>query len=140
MALDHQMLPERTINEIARRHGTGWLFDGHPITPAKDCFGQVSRLKNYELAIERAAPFVRDRNGMDQRRRDAIWRHVCAEVDLMLHDGSKAAPKLELDLGYEITTEMVIAYAAAVGEGGGSVMSFKEFMNQTAKPMVVQHG
>jgi hypothetical protein len=140
MPLDHQMLPERTINEIARLHGQGRLSDAQKINPAKDCFGQLSRLKNYEVAIERAAPFVRDRNGMDKRRRDAIWRHVCAEVDLMLHDAADVEPRLDLEVGYEITGEMVIAYAAAVGEAGGSVMTFQQFLNQSAKPMAVQHG
>jgi len=140
MPLDHQMLPDRTLNEIARRHGNGWLLDAQQITPAKDFRGQFSRIKNYEIAIERAAPFVRDRNGMDLRRRDAIWRHVCAEVDLMMHEPGQSKPTIGVELGYEITSEMVIAYANAVGEGGCSVMSFKDFMNQSARPMAVTNG
>jgi hypothetical protein len=140
MPPDHEMLPERTLNEIARRHGQGWLFDGQATRPAKDFFGQMSRLKNYQAVIERAAMFVRDRNGMDKRRRDAIWRHVCVEVDLMLHDGTEAPPPFCVQIGHEITSEMVIAYAAAVGECGASAMSFAQFLSQPAWSEAATHG
>jgi hypothetical protein len=127
---DYELLPERMLTDIARRCGNGWFTNEFPVRPAKDFFSQWSRIKNYEIVIERAAPFVRDRNGMDARRRVAIWRHVCVEVDLMLHDGTQAPPPFCVQIGHEITSEMVVAYAAAVGECGASAMSFAQFLSR----------
>lgn len=84
MAGSFAMLPDLTLHDIASTCGNGWMRRHERIPVARNLFGQQSRVENYGVAIRMAAAHVPAGHRMTQDRRDAIWRHVCAEVDLML--------------------------------------------------------
>lgn len=75
------VLPDSAIVEIAMRCGRGWYRAEKP-KPAICVEWQLERLGNYRRVIELAPRYVRDRDGMSQATRDAIWAHVCTETDL----------------------------------------------------------
>jgi hypothetical protein len=84
MARDFAMLPESTVLDIARMCGNGWMRKHERIPVSSTLFWQRSRIENYAVALQLAAVHVPAGHGMTRDRKDAIWRHVCAEVDLML--------------------------------------------------------
>ncbi|MFN7322653.1 MAG: hypothetical protein ACK5SP_00140 [bacterium] len=84
MAKECAMLPQWKLLEIVRTCGTGWMRRHERVKPADNVFWQRSRVENYALAIELAAAHVPPGNQMTKDRKDAVWLHVCTEVDLML--------------------------------------------------------
>ena len=84
MAKEFAMLPQWKLLEIVRTCGTGWMRRHERVKPADNVFWQRSRVENYALAIELAAAHVPSGHQMTKDRKDAVWLHVCTEVDLML--------------------------------------------------------
>lgn len=84
MSSEFLMLPQWKILEIVRACGTGWMRRHEKVRPADTAFWQRSRIENYALAIDLAAAHVPRGHEMTKDRKDAIWLHVCTEVDLML--------------------------------------------------------
>lgn len=75
-------LPDSTIREIAMRCGRGWYRADKPRTAG--CLEWQSwRIANYHRVVELAPRYVRDRDGLNQDTRNAIWAHVCAETDIL---------------------------------------------------------
>jgi len=84
MAKEFAMLPQWKLLEIVRTCGTGWMRRHERVKPADNVFWQRSRVENYALAIKLAAAHVPPGHQMTKDRKDAVWLHVCTEVDLML--------------------------------------------------------
>lgn len=75
-------LSDEAIREIAMRCGRGWHRAEKPAT-AMSFEWQMSRLSNYRRAIAIAPRYVRDRDGINEDTRNAIWAHVCTETDIL---------------------------------------------------------
>jgi hypothetical protein len=84
MAKEFVMLPQWKLLEIVRTCGTGWMRRHERVKPADNVFWQRSRVENYALVIELAAAHVPPGHQMTKDRKDAVWLHVCTEIDLML--------------------------------------------------------
>jgi hypothetical protein len=84
MAKEFAMLPQWKLLGIVRTCGTGWMRRHERVKPADNVFWQRSRVENYAVAIELAAAHVPPGHQMTKDRKDAVWLHVCTEVDLML--------------------------------------------------------
>lgn len=84
MAKEFALLPQWKLLEIVRTCGTGWMRRHERVKPADNVFWQRSRVENYALAIELAAAHVPPGHQLTKDRKDAVWLHVCTEVDLML--------------------------------------------------------
>ena len=74
-------IPENTVREIAARCGKGYFYADKP-KAAESLGWQLERLSNYCKVMEIAPRYVRDRDGLTDKIRNAIWVHVCVETDL----------------------------------------------------------
>lgn len=98
MAGDYELLPERTLRELAYRCGRGWSMRGDKVPVAMTYREQMSRIANYRIVVEMAFQYLRRGERMEDLR-DGIWNHVCAEVGLFIKslqqeatDGPHAQP------------------------------------------------
>jgi len=83
MAAEYEILPQRTLREIASRCGRGWRLRNERLPVAMTHREQLSRVENYRIASQLAFQYLRRGEHMDDLR-DGIWNHVCAEVSLFL--------------------------------------------------------
>lgn len=83
MDLEYELLPERTIREIASRCGRGWRVGGEKVPVAMTYREQISRIENYRLVVEMTFSYLR-RGERIEDVRDGLWVHVCTEVGLLL--------------------------------------------------------
>jgi hypothetical protein len=74
-------IPSYTVSDIASRCGRGWYFAERP-RAADSMEWQMARINNYMRVMDIAPSHIRDRDGMTDRTKAAIWAHVCAETDL----------------------------------------------------------
>ncbi len=83
MASDFEILPERTLHEIASRCGRGFGKAGDRVPVAMSHFGQRSRVESYRVVIPMACCHLKRGEHIDDFK-DRIWQHVCHEVDLFV--------------------------------------------------------
>jgi hypothetical protein len=81
VADEYELLPDRTLHEIAARCGRGFGRAGDKVPVSMTLFGQRSRIENYRVVVSMASVHLRRGEHIDDFR-DRIWQHVCHEVDL----------------------------------------------------------
>ncbi len=130
------MLPHHALHEIARRRGRGWYWSEKP-KPAQCLAWQNSRIANYVAAMNLVPIYAEGSEAITKRTRDAVWVHVCLEVDIRWRKDNPTVVKQPTHNDPEID-EAFLSWAAHRTNGGSD--SFKKWCKDRLIAEGVTHG